>query len=918
MLFKQKAGAAAVGIALALMAGLAYGQETAQKADDKKKDDAPANKVVITGSNLRRISVETASPVQVITRDEMVRAGQTSLTEVLKTISSNIGGVNENRTDGFTAGASGLNLRGFGSQATLLLINGRRLAAYAQPEFQTTFVDINSVPVGAVERIEILKDGASAIYGSEAMAGVVNIILRESYTGLETEASLGRSSRHDGQTKRGSLSFGHGNLASDHYNAYATIDVRDRDPMYISRRPDYIGTENLAPWGYRDVRSIYSYPGNIYWTDKATGKFVSRPISGAACPADHTVPGTVPFGTNAAPGSTACVYDQYKDGDYNSAGRTKRVGLTSRATFQLNADTTLWTELMFNRNDATVTGLYNWLAAQNGQPTGALPITSPMYPRDLIGPDGKTLAGGNKSVRVRALLADFGGMGQHNVTDFSRFLVGSKGSLGSWDWETAYLYTGSTVTSHATGALLETPFVDAWNAGQINLGNMAGSPLLGSVKTDATDHFKSYIQQVDAKLTGEAYRLPAGAINVALGLEARRESLTTEPDPQSVAGEIYHIAQSPPGLHNSRDVRSVYFEASVPLTRTLEASLAGRYDHYSDYGNSKTPKAGLKWTVMPSLVLRATYAEGFRAPTLVENSTDVRHAYLSYTDPARCNDQFKEGCQWSSAYDSGANPALGPEKGKSFTWGAVWQPSSMFSGSLDVYRILRTNEIGTYDLSKVLKDPARYANDPAVQVTRDPLTDADRAAGATAGEITFVKLLLTNVASSEIRGADLNLRAKFNMGEWGTYEPNLDLGYILSYKYRPSVGDLPVEYATTRGLPRVNATLYNAWKRNNWELSADVVYQGRMSGQDDYTVDCSFATEGFPALCDHVASYTTVNLGGSYKGLFGMRDLKLSFAMQNAFDRMPPFTPYSGLGYYLPLHNPMGRYFQATVSYKFK
>jgi len=916
MKFQQTRGAAAVGLALSLMAGLAYGQQSDNKPEAKK--DEPIAKVVITGSNLRRINVETASPVQVITRDEMVRAGQTSLTEVLKTISSNVGGVNENRTDGFTAGASGMNLRGFGSQATLVLINGRRLAAYAQPEFQTTFVDLNSVPVGAVERIEILKDGASAIYGSEAMAGVVNIILRESYTGLETEAAYGQSSRNDGETHRGSISWGTGNLASDHFNAYATLDMRQRDPMFLARRPDYISTENLEAWGYQDMRSIYSYPGNIYWTDKATGKFVSRPINGATCPADHIVPASVPFGASAAPGSTACVYDQYRDGTYNSAGNSRRVGLTSRATWQLNADTTVWGELMLNRNHATVTGLYNWLAGQVGQPTGPLPINSPMYPKDLIGPDGKTLAGGNGTVRVRALLGDFGGMGQDNITDFTRLLLAGKGTLGTWDWETAYLYTGSKVSSRSTGVLMETPFVDAYNAGQLNFGNMAGSPLLDSLKTNAHDEFKSYIQQVDAKFTGEAFRLPAGAVNLAVGVEARRESLDTDPDPQSVAGELYHLAQSPPGLHNSRDVYSVFVEGAIPLTKTLEASVAGRYDHYSDYGNSATPKFGLKWTVMPSLIVRGTFARGFRAPTLVENSTDVRHAYTSFSDPARCNDKFKEGCQWSSAYDSGANPALGPEKGKSFTYGVVWQPSPSFSGSLDVYRIKRTNEIGTYDLTKVLRDPNRYANDPAVEIQRDPLTDADRAAGATAGEVTFVKMLLTNVSVTDIRGADLNLRGKLNLGEWGTYEPNLELSYTQSYKYQPSPQDPAIEYATTRGMPRFNATLYNVWRRNNWQLSADLVYQGRMSGQDDYTVDCRFEIEGYPDLCDHVASFTTVNLGGSYKGLFGMRDLKLSFAVQNAFDRMPPFTPYSSLGYYLPLHSPMGRYLQATVSYKFK
>ena len=164
---------ALAGIVFCTMATTAFAQEVKAKEESKKNDNAPVQRVEITGSNIKRVNIETASPVQVISKEELVRGGATSLNDVLRGVSANIGGIDENRTNGFTAGAAGLNLRGIGSQATLVLINGRRLAAYAQPEYQTTFVDLNSVPIGAVERIEILKDGASAIYGSEAMAGVV-------------------------------------------------------------------------------------------------------------------------------------------------------------------------------------------------------------------------------------------------------------------------------------------------------------------------------------------------------------------------------------------------------------------------------------------------------------------------------------------------------------------------------------------------------------------------------------------------------------------------------------------------------------------------------------------------------------------------------------------------------------------------
>jgi iron complex outermembrane receptor protein len=914
-----------IAVALTIAAGsslvpvFAFAQQAQASASTTASatDGQPITKVYVTGSNIRRINAETASPVQVITRDEMVRGGATSLTEVLKGISANVGGISEDRTGGFSAGASSLNLRGIGSQATLMLINGRRLAPYAQPEFQTTFVDLNSIPVGAVERIEVLKDGASAIYGSEAIAGVVNIIMRDSFEGVEIGGSVGKSSRGDGQQVRSTLSAGFGSLVDKHFNAYATLDVRQRKPMFLNKRDDYLGTQDWRQWGYRDARTLYTYPGNLYWTDKATRKRVVRTLDGN-CPADRLVPASQVLASSTG---NACVFDDLADGDINAGGKTDRIGLTSRATWQINANTTAFGELIAHQNKARITGLYHWVAGQTGQPTGALPITSPQYPQDLIGPDGKTLAGGDGTVRVRASLKDLPGQGQDNKTDFARYLAGLKGTAGNWDWETAAMASTSKVESHGTSGLLFTPFTEAYNSGQFIFGNSAGNAdLMKSIMADSVDGFKSSLYQIDAKVSGELFTLPAGAVGIAAGVEARHEKLTTSPDPLSVEGELYHRAQSPAGYTNSRTIKSVYAEMTVPILKSVEAQLAVRHDRYSDYGSSTTPKVGVKWSITPRYVLRGTYAEGFRAPTLVENSTDVRHAFWNgFRDPARCNATFTLGCDANSAYDSGANPALAPETAKSYTLGLAMEPTSWLVATVDAWRIRRDNEIDTYDLTRVLEDPARYANDPAAVVVRDPLTDADRAAGATAGEITLLKMLLTNVAVTDVRGVDVDLRGRFNLGEYGRLEPRLQLAYMHSYKAAPSPDDAQIEYIGTRGTPRMQATFGLAWKKAAWQLSADAVYVGHMAPVDDYTVDCVYETEGFPGLCERkIPSFTVVNLGGSYKGLFGMKDLKLGFAIQNAFDRKPPFNPYSGLGFYQPLHNPMGRYFQLSADYSFK
>ena len=925
MFLKEKTSVILVRLAIGTFAGtgllaqFAHAQETSL-APQAQAEATPGvdgsdkvQKVYVTGSNVRRITLESASPVQIITRDELTRGGATSLNEVLRTISSNVGGIDENRTNGFSAGAAGLNLRGFGSQATLTLINGRRLAPYAQPEFQTTFVDLNSIPVGAVERIEILKDGASAIYGSEAMAGVVNIILRDSFEGLELGGSLGQSSRSDGEQKRATISFGKGSLVQDHFNAYVTLDVRQRDPMYIRKRDGYLSTQDLRAYGYKDRRSLYTYPGNIYWTDKATNTLVSRTLDNN-CPADRLVPASGVLAAGAQ--GNACVFDDFQDSSINSAGKTDRFGLTSRLTWQPTANTTVFSELMFNRNKATVTGLLHWVAGQTGQPTPALPITHPQYPKELIGPDGKTLAGGNGTVRVRASLRDFPGQGQDNTTDFGRYLVGVKGDYKNWDWETALLRTDSKVTSRNTSAILLTPFVNAYTNGTFIFGGgAANQALYDSITANSKNVFKSALTQIDGKVSGELFNLPAGAVGLAVGTEFRRESLSTMPDPIAVEGEFYHQAQLPPGFSNDRNISSIYAESTIPLLKSLEASLAVRHDHYSDYGNSTTPKVGLKWSATPAFMVRGTYAEGFRAPTLVENSTDVRNAFVSIRDPFRCNSRYTLGCSTSSPYESGANPELKPETAKSYTLGLAWEPSSSFLATIDLWQIKRVNEISTYDLDKVLQDPSRYAGDPAVAITRAALTAADQAAGATAGEITNIKMLLTNVAVTKIRGVDLKLTGRVNMGEYGTLTPTLNVSHMQSYKNAPSPTDDLIEYAGTRGTPSVQATLGLAWKKAAYTLSADTVFVSKMASVADRTQECVLATEGFPELCTGIPSFTVVNLGGSYSGF---KNTKLSFAIQNAFDRKPPFHPNGTANFYAPLHSAMGRYFQVTADYSFK
>jgi iron complex outermembrane receptor protein len=239
--------------------------------------------------------------------------------------------------------------------------------------------------------------------------------------------------------------------------------------------------------------------------------------------------------------------------------------------------------------------------------------------------------------------------------------------------------------------------------------------------------------------------------------------------------------------------------------------------------------------------------------------------------------------------------------------------------SLDYWRIKRDDEISTFDVKTVLSNPARYAGNPAVAITRAALTDADRTAGATAGEITLLKMLLTNVATTQVSGIDLDIKTNFNLGEYGKIKPQMTMTYNQSYKSAPSPEADLIEYAGSRGQPRVIANIGLGWEKAAWKASIDTDYIGHFSAIGDFTQPCEFKTQGYEALCRDIPSFTTMNLGGSYSGLY--KNLKLSFAIRNVFDRMPPFAPSPSSAQNLavhPLHDRMGRYFQLTVDYKFK
>ncbi len=408
-------------------------------------------KVEITGSSIKRTESEGVATTQILSRKDIEQTGKTSIADVVRSISAdNNGSVSSSSTNGFAGSASGVSLRGLSVSSTLVLINGRRTAPYGfGDDGQRSFVDLNSIPLDAVDRIEILKDGASAIYGSDAIAGVVNIILRQNYVGQSVSANIGQSSRGDGRVTSASASVGFGNLQTDKYNVFLNIDAKKQEKIWQKDRDDYIGQADARPWGGRDQRVGFITSGNGGGSNflgtvrpvSATGGVIAgrgvQQLKGTCDPKNLDPVG----GTSLDNAGGGCLFDpvQYQ----TVQPETQNLNLYTRATFAINEATTAYTEL----------GLFNSKAKTQTTPSGltgtGFDLVNARVNNTSNGPDQLLLPIGHPDnpftdARARPRWLDASRPRTSDLeTTVTRFLAGVKGNIAEWDYDTGFLYAES-------------------------------------------------------------------------------------------------------------------------------------------------------------------------------------------------------------------------------------------------------------------------------------------------------------------------------------------------------------------------------------------------------------------------------------------------------------------------------------------
>ena len=422
--------------------------------------------------------------------------------------------------------------------------------AFAQ-NLQDTFVDLNSIPLAAIERIEILKDGASAIYGSDAIAGVVNIILRKDFTGLELSTGYGVSSHHDGEEKRASIAGGWGDPATDRYNIVGVLDYFDRDTIWARNR-DFSSTSDQRRFqGGTDLRSTLSNPGNYARVAGFPAPFGPTRIPFSTCPAERLV---------AINGVTQCVENTNL---YNTLiPETKRLGLFSRLTYDLSSNLSSFFELAYNKTKTfTQVAPFSTPANQIGpgvarQINARLPVGNPNNPY-------------NVPVDVRYRFDDVGPRQVFNETEAKRFVAGLKGTISTWDWESGVLYANSYSTQDDKNGISVSGLLSVIADGSYNFLNPSANTAATykRLKAEYQRRGDSTIKQWDAKATSELMQLPAGPLAVAIGVETRKESLDDNADNVLISGDV--LGRGSSRAKGSRTLTSGYAEFSVPVVKNL-------------------------------------------------------------------------------------------------------------------------------------------------------------------------------------------------------------------------------------------------------------------------------------------------------------------------------------------------------------
>ena len=925
-------------------------------------------RITVTGSSIKRIAVEGALPVQVITRAELDREGITSAEQLILQLSTNGSGLDNLASNADVVGgaqrgnngASSANLRGQGSNATLILLNGRRVAAHG---LNGGTVDLNQIPMSAVQRIEILKDGASSTYGTDAVGGVINFILRTDVTGLTVQAVADIPQKSGGAIYRASAVGGLGNLDTDGYNVMASLSYSDHKALRGDQR-DFVNTFQPNRGLSVDTRgtphaTIFPLAGTVFPTAASTplnpnGTAAQPNYSGGinvldlpGGPGCGAITGQAPYDErlwDVPSAALACAWDtgraavlqqpidtltfvargSFKLGGghlvtaeatgskADSAKRFSNLQLTPNTTtqqlrFPRNADSASAYDAVFNR----LVAAFPAVEAQRGQPLAYRWRCIECGPREIT-----------TTTETRRLFAGIEGplFGWDYRAGIAQATSESKSTLGG-----GYYFRGTNATGLSDGG---PGIIPALNTGKINVFLLPGQTQsaaglaeleAGSARGTVLYGGEFTMTQVDFTTSGPVFKLPAGEVLAAVGVDFRSEKYKFNGDERAATSRRVILA-APFDDGNAlagakRDVTAVFAEVIVPIAKNLETTLSVRRDDYDGFGASTNPKISARWKPLDTLLLRASYSTGFRVPTfnqLYNGFSEAEYTGADVADPRICPggrvDTTRPGCgAIRPIIISGGKPDLGPEEAKMASAGFIFEPIANLSIGMDWWSIKREGTIQLLALRTLLENvnlfPERFGTDST-------------------GRLVIDQRWL-NAGETETEGVEVSLKGGFNaMGaRWtagleGTYLIKKRSRVLASAPFGASevgqfsfAGDLGLRWKHTASL---------SYKRGDWSSTFSQVYK---SGYNDQVLPgVASGRVSPPDFNAKVKDYTTYNLSATYTGI---KNLSVTGLVKNLLDTDPPFAATydsnfgSGSSWEPRVADPRGRAFVVNVEYKF-
>ncbi|UAJ08736.1 TonB-dependent receptor [Polymorphobacter megasporae] len=897
--------------------------------------------IVVTGSVFRRANSETPSPVTVLTTEHLQNAGITTISDAVRSISADSSGsVPTSFTAGFGQGSSGVSLRGLSVNSTLVLIDGLRTANYPlADDGQRGFVDLNSIPQSIVDRVEVLKDGASSNYGADAIGGVVNIILKKQIVGVEATAEAGTSSRFDGGNRRIALSVGHGDLDRDGYNAYLNFEYQSDEAIYANQRGFPYNTNDLTSIGGFNnnpgangpgattsavVRpATYGTPGNIL-SGVADPTQPYRVLNPAGCGTGTIAHVNAPSATTA--GGAYC--EQNTAGQYlTDQPSQRRLGATAHITARVGSDAEAYATATYYESKVDSTNTPQSVRSANPINTQTIALPA-LLSNGTLNPNNPYAATGQSAL----LYYTFGDIPGGSTT-YSHVVRGSAGIHGTFG--TGWTYSADATAAHSwldltqRGYLNIAALTDAINTGSYNFVNpgLNSNAIRAALSPNVGIRATSDLDQLQGVVTKELFQLPGGAVQLGVGGAFRYEAVN-DPNANPDLTTINLNQYSAKGHHT---VESAYFELNAPILTKLEVNVSGRYEHYSEGYNNFSPKVGAKFTPFRQLAIRGTYSKGFRAPSFAEGAQGSVIGFTTTAPPQSVIDEHGNNAyvqRYSIGFNTVSNPNIKPEKSESFTAGAVFQPTPWLSVTADYYNIRKTGVItGGPNANDAIN--AYYAGTPipagykVIQDAPDPdLPGATR-------RVIEVDSPFVNAASLKTSGIDLAATANFKFNNGVRFTSQVEVTDIFKFDFSPGDGttlhyvgtQAPYILSSGAGTPKWRGNWQNTVEAGPVTVSATVYYvDGYKSVAEDQNgagaTTCDDALYS-PDFCT-TKSFVDVDLVGSFK----VNEQFTFYAnVLNVGDRKPPLNPanYAGINY-----NPtwtqqgiVGRFYKIGARVKF-